>query len=85
MVQNGTFIAGNSLTGCHFSICVCDKELYTAIYGDSLGKPAPGKQILKIHCYVKGFFGEPEKLYFGNVTILTVVDKDHMNVKTIVV
>ena len=85
MVQNGTFIAGNSLTGCHFSICVCDKELNTAIYGDSLGKPAPGKQILKIHCFVKGFFEEPEKFYFGNVTILTVIDKDHMNVKTIVV
>ena len=35
--QNSTFIAENGLTGCHFSICVYDKELKTAIYGDSLG------------------------------------------------
>ena len=35
--QNGTFIAANGLTGCHFSICVYDKELKTAIYDDSLG------------------------------------------------
>ena len=48
MVQNSTFIAGNSLTGCHFSICVYDKELNTAIYGDSLRKPALEKQIWKI-------------------------------------
>ena len=49
-------------TGCHFSICVYDKELNTAIYGDSLGWPAPGKLIQKINCYVKGFFGEPENI-----------------------
>ena len=36
MGQNGTFIAENGLTGCHFSICVYNKELKTAIYGDFL-------------------------------------------------
>ena len=60
--QNSTFIAENGLTGCHFSICVYDKELKTAIYGDSLGWPAPGKLIQKIYHYVKEFFGEPENI-----------------------
>ena len=46
--QNGTFIAENRLTGCHFSICVYDKELKTAIYSNSLGWPARGKLIQKI-------------------------------------
>ena len=41
MGQNVTFIPENGLTGCHFSIYVYDKELKTAIYGDSLGWPAP--------------------------------------------
>ena len=27
MGQNGTFIAKNGLIGCHFSICVYDKEI----------------------------------------------------------
>ena len=61
MVQNGTFIAENGLTGCRFSICVYDKEL---IYGDSLGWLALGKLIQKIYRYVKGFFGEPENILF---------------------
>ena len=56
MGQNGTFVAENGLTGCHFFICVYDKELNTAIYGDSL------KLIQKIHRYVKGFFGKPENI-----------------------
>ena len=43
--QNGTFIAENGLTGCHFSICVYEKELNAAIYGDFLGWPAPEKLI----------------------------------------
>ena len=62
MGQNGTFIAENGLAGCHFSICVYDKELNTAIYGDSLGWPAPGKLIQKINRYAEGFFGEPENI-----------------------
>ena len=40
-------MAQNGLTGCHFSICVYDKELNTAIYDYSLGWPAPGKLIQK--------------------------------------
>ena len=37
MGQNGIFKAENCLTSCHFSMCVYDKELNTAIYGNSLG------------------------------------------------
>ena len=40
-------MAQNGLTGCHFSICVYDKELNTAICDYSLGWPAPGKLIQK--------------------------------------
>ena len=62
MGQNGTFIAENGLTGCHFSICVYNKELKTAIYGDFLAWPAPEKLIQKIYRYFKGFFGEQENI-----------------------
>ena len=62
MEQNGTFLAENGLTGCHFSICVYDKELNTTIYGDSLGWSAPGNLIQKIKRYIKRFFGEPENI-----------------------
>ena len=41
---------------------MCDKELNTAIYGDSLGWPAPGKLVQKINRYVKGFSGEQENI-----------------------
>ena len=62
MGQNGTFIAENGMTDCHFSICVYDQALKTVIYGNSLGWLAPGKLIQKIYCYVTVFFGEPENV-----------------------
>ena len=37
MEQNGTVIAENGFTGCHFSICVYHNESNSATYGDSLG------------------------------------------------
>ena len=62
MGQNGIFLPENGLAGCHFSICVYNKELSTAIHADSLGWTTPGKLIQKMHCYVKEFFTEPENI-----------------------
>ena len=62
MEQNGTVIAENGFTGCHFSICVYHNESNSATYGDSLGWPAPRELIQKIQHFVKGCFEEPENI-----------------------
>ena len=63
--KQGTYIAGNGRSGCHFTLAVYEQDSGHIMYGDSLGWPAPDGILPLLSRYAKGLYGMDGPLFLN--------------------